>query len=68
MDVAFLFNISKRWTNSIHRAWKVSDIIGVLQIIRDLEKPRNSIQDKTNRVSRNTGNDMRNDRKRSEIK
>ena len=42
------FLISKKWTNSINRAWKVSDRICVLQIIRDLEKPRNSTQDKTN--------------------
>ena len=45
------FLISKKWTNSIHRAWKDSDRIDVLQIIRDLEKPRNSTKDKTNIIS-----------------
>ena len=43
--------ISKKWTNSIHRAWEVSDRICVIQIIRDLEEPRNSTQDKTNIIS-----------------
>ena len=45
------FLINKKWTNSIHRAWEVSDRICVIQIIRDLEEPRNSTQDKTNIIS-----------------
>ena len=45
------FLISKKWTNSIHRAWKVGDRICVVQIIRDLVKRRNSTQDKTNIIS-----------------
>ena len=48
------FLITKKWTNSINRAWKVSDRICVLQIIRDLEKPRNSTQNKTNIISIST--------------
>ena len=45
------FLISKEWTNSIHRAWKVHDRICVIQIIKDLEKPRSSNKDKTNIIS-----------------
>ena len=43
--------MDKKWTNSTHRAWKVRDRICELQIIRDLEKLRNSTQDKTNIIS-----------------